>query len=64
MSAQRMINALTFAEVDSRYASDTRRMMRNERFRLQAALAGGDGAKISAAMAEALRVAAMWGVEL
>lgn len=64
MSAQQVVKALTFAEVDGSIAADARRVLRVEREQLTAAVRSGDGAKINAAKAEAERVAAMWGVRL
>ena len=64
MNAQQIITKLTYAEVDSNLAADTQRMMRDERFDLSAAVASKDGKKIESAIAEAKRVAKMWGVEL
>jgi len=63
-NAQQIVNSLTYSEVDAALQPDTRRMMRNERFSLQAAIQSGDAGKINAAKAEALRVAGMWGVAL
>jgi hypothetical protein len=64
MNAGQMITKLTYAEVDSNLAADAQRMMRDERFALSAAVESKDGDKIAAAMEEAKRVAAMWGVSL
>ena len=64
MNANQLITALTYAEVDGSIAIDTRRVIRDERFALTAAVNSGDGQLIKAAMAEAMRVAKMWGVEL
>lgn len=62
MTIQRLIHRLTQAEVSARHDAQTRRMMRDERFALTAAVQSRDQARIRAAMAEAQRVAAMWGV--
>lgn len=64
MNANQIINSLTFAEANSKYAGDTRRMMRVERESLQVAVQSGDASKIKEAAAEAERVAKMWGVEI
>lgn len=64
MNANQIINSLTFAEVNSKYAGDLRRMMRAERESLQVAVQSGDASKIKEAAAEAERVAEMWGVEI
>lgn len=64
MTTQQLLNKLTWREVDNRLAPDTRVMMRQERFALQAAVDSRDTAKIQAATAEARRVAEMWGVQL
>lgn len=64
MNATQMINILTFCEVDSSLAADCRAVLMQERIAVQAAAKSGDGAKIAAAMAEAQRVAKMWGVTL
>ena len=64
MNANQIIAALTAAEVNAAYQPDTRRMMRDERFSVTAAAQSGDGQRISAAVAEARRVAEMWGVSL
>lgn len=64
MNANQLATKLTFAEVDGALPSDTRKMMQDERFALSAAIRTGDGQKIKDAMAEAERVAKMWGVEL
>ena len=64
MSPAQVESRLEWSEVDGNYAADTRRMMRDERFSLQAALRSGDAAKIAAARDEAVRVAKMWGVKI
>ena len=64
MNAAQMISKLEMIEVSSKIENDTRRMMRNERFALLAAVASRDGGKLKAAMAEAVKVADMWGVSL
>ena len=64
MNASQLVKKLTFAEVNASLAADTRRMMREERVSLQAALQSGDADKIKKAMDEAKRVAEMWGVSL
>lgn len=61
-SAHLLIARLTRTEVSPRYDAQTRRMMRDERFALTAAVHSRDRARILAAMAEARRVAAMWHV--
>ncbi len=63
-TATQIYNALTYAEVNSAYQPDTRRMMREERFALRAALESGSRANIASAMSEVQRVAEMWGVTL
>lgn len=60
----KIITRLTFAEVDANLEGDTRRMMREEREALQAAVHSGDGRRITAAVTEARRVADMWGVRI
>ena len=59
-SPTKLHDYLVSAEVDPTRAADTRRMLRNERFALAAALRSGDATKIAAARDEALRVAQMW----
>jgi hypothetical protein len=60
MSAQQIISRLIAVEIDGSYDYLTRRMMRDERMRVQAAIQCGRG--IAEAKAEAERVARMWGV--
>lgn len=64
MTASQMIAVLDFCEVDGKLAPDCRRVLREQRDALAAALGGGKAAGIAAAMKEAARVCAMWGVEL
>lgn len=64
MNATQILSKLEWAEVNGKLEPDTRRMMRNERFAVKAAVESGDGRKIKAAIAEALSVADMWGVGL
>lgn len=64
MTANQLINRLTFAEVSADYEPDTRRMLLAERFAVQSAARSGDSQLIADAMAEAKRVAKMWGVKL
>ena len=64
MNASQMIAAMDWVEVSSEYEADTRRMILEERESLTAAVKSGDGTDIQAAMAEAQRVATMWGVDL
>lgn len=63
-TTQKLINELTWREVDANLAPDTRRMLREERIALQAAAGSKNAAAIRTATAEALRVANMWGVEI
>lgn len=62
MNATQLITQLELAEVSSEHAGDTRRMMRDERFALVAAVRSGDAKAIKDATIEAQRVAKMWGV--
>lgn len=64
MSHAVLHSRLQWVEVSSRYAPDCRRVIRDERQTLGIALRSGDPNRIRAAAAEALRVAAMWGVEV
>ena len=64
MNASQLNTRLQFAEVDAKLSADTRRVMREERESLTAALKSRDSHAIAAAMTESLRVAKMWGVEL
>ena len=64
MTANQMLSKLAFAEVSATYSADTRRAIRDERTALAAAANSKDGPRIAAAMAEAKRVAEMWGVAL
>ena len=61
-TAQQIITRLSRVEVSARYDAQTRRMMRDERVALTAAVQSRDQSRIRAAMAEAQRVAEMWGV--
>ncbi len=56
----KLVTYLEWAEVDSRRAPDARRVLRDERFSLIAALRSGDASKIATARDEAVRVATMW----
>ena len=60
MSAAQLHAYLVSAEVDGGRAPDCRRVLRDERFALAAAMRRGDSTEISAARREAARVAAMW----
>ena len=51
---------LEWAEVDPNRAQDTRRVLRDERVFLLAAVRGGDSGKIASARDEAVRVCKMW----
>lgn len=62
MTAAKLISQLTWAEVSSKYAPDCRRVIRDERIALTAAAKANKG--VREAMAEAIRVAEMWGVDL
>ena len=64
MNAAQMIDAIQWIEVSSEYATDTQRIMREERDALTLAVRSGDGQRIAAAMDETRRVARMWGVDL
>jgi hypothetical protein len=64
MNANQLIEKLTWAEVNSQYAADCRKVIRDERMSLEVAVRSGDGARIKKATDEALRVANMWGVEV
>lgn len=64
MNAAQLIARFELCEVDRRVASDARRMMRDERMSLLAAVSSGDGKRIAATITEAKRVAAMWGIDL
>ena len=64
MNAGQMVAKLTWAEVDGKNDPDCRRLLTSERIALSAALQSGDATKIDAAMDEARRVCAMWGVKL
>jgi len=55
---------LEFAEVNADLAPDCRRILQAERVALQGAIRSGDASRIAIAKAEAIRVAAMWGVTL
>lgn len=63
MNAQQIITKLTWIEVSPEYAPDCRRVLREERFALMAAVKSGKAQEISAAMSEARRVCEMWGIE-
>lgn len=63
-TASRLHNRLVMAELNGDIAVDCRRVLRAERMSLGIALDRDDDAAISAAAAEAVRVAAMWGVEV
>jgi len=60
----RLLSRLERCEVNGSLAPDCRRVLRDERFALAAACRSGDGARIRSAVAEAIRVAEMWGVSL
>jgi hypothetical protein len=60
MNAQDTVNAITWIEVDAKADPDARRIMRNERFAIEAAMRTGKG--VGAAVNEAKRVASMWGL--
>ncbi len=62
MNAAQMVRAMQWVEVSSEYAPDTRRMIRNERIAVTAAVKSGKG--IAEAIAQANETAAMWGVDL
>lgn len=64
LSPQILHTRLTYAELDGSLAADCRRIIRGERIQLGLALGSGDGLRIAAAATEALRVAAMWSVEV
>ena len=65
MTTKKLINALSWTEVGvPKVAPDTKRMLIEQRFALQAAVESGDKNRIAAANAEAIRVAGMWGVSL
>ena len=57
---RKLLAYLEWSEVDSSRAPDCRRILRDERVALASALRGGDGAAITAARDEALRVAKEW----
>lgn len=52
---------LTVMEIDGSLARDFRRLLTDERMALGIALQSGDGKKIAAAKAEALRLLEIWG---
>jgi len=60
MNAQDTVNAITWIEADAKADPDARRIMRDERFRIQAAMQ--TSGNVGAAVNEARRVAAMWGM--
>jgi hypothetical protein len=66
MNAQEIVNRLITVEMDSTTEPDMRRVLREERKKLQSALEGRpvNAAAIDGQMREAVRVAAMWGVDL
>lgn len=66
LSAGQMIRRLTEIECAAEYADqpDLRRVMRDERFALTAAVKAEHGGRIADCMAETVRVADMWGVDL
>lgn len=64
MNAGQLHTKLTYAELNPKYATDCRRIIREERIQLGLAMRTGDAARIKAAFEEALRVAEMWNVSL
>lgn len=64
IAATKLLTALEFAEVSSKYEPDCRRIIRDERIALASALRSGNAAEIAAARDEALRVCEMWGVQV
>lgn len=64
MNATQMINAMEWVEVSPLYEADTRRMVRDERFALLAAVRTRDASQIQAATREAKTVCQMWDVDL
>ncbi len=64
MNARQTIAAIEWVELNPRYEGDTRRMMRQERFSLLAAVGSGNAGTIGESLREAHRVAKMWGVNL
>lgn len=63
--AEKLINDLAWAEVGvPKLEPDARRAIQEERIAVEAAIDSGDDIKIDAAMKEARRVAAMWGVKV
>lgn len=60
-----VLNELYWAEVGvPKLAPDARRVLVDERIRLEAALRSGDPERIREAEAEARRVARMWGLDV
>lgn len=64
MNANQIVGKLVEAEMIDLREPDARRVIRDERMRLQAAVQSGDAEQVAAAMKEAVRVAGMWGVTL
>jgi len=64
MNAGQMLATLERVEVSADRAPDCRRIIGQERIALADALRSQDPQRIAAAMAEARRVAQMWGVQL
>ena len=56
----KLVSYLEWCEVDSARAPDCRRILRNERFSLLAALRSGNTARIATVRDESVRVAKMW----
>jgi hypothetical protein len=63
-NAEQTITTLEWLEVDGRLAPDCRRVLQSERFALLAAVRSDDDERIERCLAEAVRVARLWGVRL
>ena len=65
MNANQIIDSIERAELDNDLAADCRRILREQaRYPLVAAVREGNAKTIADAMAEALIIAKMWGVNL
>ena len=63
-TSQEIVNRLITVEMDAAIAPDMRRVIRDERMALQTAIDSGDAARISMRHGEAVRTAALWGVDV
>ena len=63
-NTERLLGILAEAETNPRRDALCRRVLRDERLALMAAIQRGDTAHVAAVEAEARRVATMWGVAL